>query len=94
MAKASGQTKSRSVSPGWTVGRRSLPAERSPAGLFLAGDRPMAPSQPAWPVSWGDMIFGVLLVAVLIVMFGLGFAILSELPDHFPTHRLTLPGRD
>ena len=85
MALVSGQTKSRSVSPGWTAGRRSLPVEWSPAGLFLIGGR------PAWPATWGDMIFGVLLVAVLIVMFGLGFVILSEPYDHFPTHRLTLP---
>ena len=40
------------------------------------------------------MIVDVILVAALIVMFGLGFVILSEPCDHFPTHRLTLPGRD
>ena len=45
----------------------------------------------AWPASWGDMIAGVLLVSALAVMFGLGFVILSEPYDHFPTHRLTLP---
>ena len=51
----------------------------------------MASCQPAWPASWGDMIFGVLLVAVLIVMFGLGFVMISESRNHFPSHTLTLP---
>jgi len=51
----------------------------------------MTPSQPAWPASWRDMIFGVLLVSALVVMFGLGFVILSESSNHFPSHTLTLP---
>ena len=88
MALVSGQTKSRSATPGRTVGRRRLPAEWSPAGLFFIGGR------LAWPASWGDMIFGVLLVSALAVMFGLGFVMLSESLNHFPSHTLTLPDRE
>ena len=91
MVLASSQTKSRSASPGRTVGKRRHPAERSPAGLYLSGDHSKPPSQSPWPATWGDMIFGVLLVAALLVMFGLGLVILSEPPDHFPSHTLTLP---